>query len=77
MTDGLTGRKIAAGLFVSLDGVVEAPERWHFPYLNREMTAAVGRGRRLFPDGTAPVPLKLVRSVAFATGVLDLAYQPA
>ncbi|GGT25800.1 dihydrofolate reductase family protein [Nonomuraea spiralis] len=35
-------RKIVAGLFVSLDGVVEAPERWHFPYLSEEMGAAVG-----------------------------------
>ncbi|GAA4967873.1 hypothetical protein HD597_003718 [Nonomuraea thailandensis] len=35
-------RKIVAGrLFISLDGVVEAPERWHFPYLNDEMSAAV------------------------------------
>lgn len=24
-------RKIIAGLFISLDGVVEAPETWHFP----------------------------------------------
>ncbi|ACZ87126.1 dihydrofolate reductase family protein [Streptosporangium roseum] len=35
-------RKIIAGLFMSLDGVVEAPEKWHFPYLNEEMGAAVG-----------------------------------
>ncbi|MFF5207934.1 dihydrofolate reductase family protein [Streptosporangium sp. NPDC000396] len=34
-------RKIVAGLFVSLDGVVEAPETWHFPYMNEEMGAAV------------------------------------
>ena len=30
-------RKIVAGLFMSLDGVVEAPESWHFPYFNDEM----------------------------------------
>ncbi|MEU7899343.1 dihydrofolate reductase family protein [Nonomuraea sp. NPDC049152] len=35
-------RKIVAGLFMSLDGVVEAPETWHFPYLNEELTAAIG-----------------------------------
>ncbi|HMG41567.1 MAG TPA: dihydrofolate reductase family protein [Acidimicrobiales bacterium] len=35
-------RKISAGLFISLDGVVEAPEQWHFPYFNEEMGAAVG-----------------------------------
>jgi dihydrofolate reductase len=27
---------------MSLDGVVEAPERWHFPYFNEEMGAIVG-----------------------------------
>ncbi|WP_214411370.1 dihydrofolate reductase family protein [Sphaerisporangium fuscum] len=36
-------RRITAGLFMSLDGVVEAPEKWHFPYLNEEMSDAVGQ----------------------------------
>ena len=35
-------RKIVAGLFMSLDGVVEAPETWHFPYFNDEMGQIVG-----------------------------------
>ncbi len=35
-------RKIVAGLFVSLDGVVEAPERWQGPYANDEMGRTVG-----------------------------------
>jgi dihydrofolate reductase len=35
-------RKIVAGLFISLDGVIEAPETWHFPYFNDEMGQAVG-----------------------------------
>jgi dihydrofolate reductase len=34
-------RTISAGLFISLDGVVEAPDQWHFPYFNDEMGAAV------------------------------------
>jgi dihydrofolate reductase len=34
-------RKITAGLFISLDGVVESPDQWHFPYFNDEMGAAV------------------------------------
>ncbi len=34
-------KKIVAGLFISLDGVVEAPDQWHFPYYNEEMGAAV------------------------------------
>ena len=35
-------RKIVAGMFISLDGVVEAPDQWHFPYFNEEMGASVG-----------------------------------
>ena len=35
-------RKIVAGLFISLDGVFEAPDQWHFPYFNDEMGEAVG-----------------------------------
>lgn len=34
-------RKITAGLFISLDGVVESPGEWHFPYFNEEMGHAV------------------------------------
>jgi dihydrofolate reductase len=34
-------RKIVSGLFISLDGVVEAPDQWHFPYFNEEMGKAV------------------------------------
>jgi dihydrofolate reductase len=34
-------RKITAGLFISVDGVVEDPHLWHFPYFNDEMGAAV------------------------------------
>ncbi|MFJ9847511.1 dihydrofolate reductase family protein [Kitasatospora sp. NPDC101155] len=178
------GRKIVAGLFVSLDGVAESPEQWHFPYLNEEMGAALaqmqagadtllmgrltyeafaavwpeqtgpmadalngirklvasttlreahwnnttvidgdvitflkdlkrqpggninlsgsimltrtlleaglldelrllvhplvlGTGKRLFPEGTGRVPLRLTASATFSTGVLDLTYQPA
>jgi dihydrofolate reductase len=41
MPKELEMRKIVAGLFISLDGVVEAPDTWHFPYFNDEMGAAV------------------------------------
>jgi len=34
-------RKITAGVFISLDGVVENPQDWHFPYFNDEMGNAV------------------------------------
>jgi dihydrofolate reductase len=36
--------KIKSYFFISLDGVVEAPDKWHFPYFNDEMGAAVGAG---------------------------------
>ena len=36
--------KIVSNFFMSLDGVVEAPDQWHMPYFNDEMGAAVGRG---------------------------------
>ena len=36
-------RKIVAGLFISLDGVIEAPETWHFPYFDDQMGAVVGQ----------------------------------
>ena len=29
-------------LFIALDGVAEAPDKWHFEYFNDEMGAAVG-----------------------------------
>ena len=36
--------KIVANFFISLDGVVEAPDQWHFPYFNDEMGAVIGKG---------------------------------
>jgi dihydrofolate reductase len=37
-------RKIVANFFISLDGVVERPDQWHFPYFNDEMGEVVGGG---------------------------------
>ncbi|MBA2713002.1 MAG: dihydrofolate reductase [Rubrobacteraceae bacterium] len=37
-------RKIVAAEFLSLDGVMESPEQWHFDYFNDEMGQAVGEG---------------------------------
>ncbi|TWD80994.1 dihydrofolate reductase [Kribbella amoyensis] len=34
-------RKITAGLFISLDGVVQDPDQWHFQYFNDEMGNAI------------------------------------
>jgi dihydrofolate reductase len=36
-------RKILATLFISLDGVVDRLDQWHFAYFNDEMGAAVDR----------------------------------
>ena len=35
-------RKIVAGLFMSLDGVVDAPETWTGPYFNNEIGQEIG-----------------------------------
>jgi dihydrofolate reductase len=37
-------RKLVAAEFLSLDGVMESPDQWHFPYFNDEMGQAVGEG---------------------------------
>jgi dihydrofolate reductase len=38
---------------------------------------AVRDGMRLFDDGDTPIPLTLVKSETFETGVLNLVYAPA
>ncbi len=37
-------RTLAAGLFISLDGVVEAPDRWGFQFMNEEMSKGISTG---------------------------------
>lgn len=37
-------RKIAAGLFISLDGVVESPEHWGFQYLDKDLSKEIATG---------------------------------
>jgi dihydrofolate reductase len=37
-------RKIKSHFFISLDGVVEAPDKWHFPYFDDEMGEVVSAG---------------------------------
>lgn len=58
--------KIVSNFFISLDGVVEAPDQWHFPYFDDDMGAAVSRGmevataflmgRRLYEEWAAYWP---------------------
>ncbi|WP_237547179.1 hypothetical protein [Streptomyces sp. SID161] len=47
------GRKIRAGLFVSLDGAVESPEKWGMPYTTGEAAEAV---TRLSDDADSALP---------------------
>jgi dihydrofolate reductase len=59
-------RKVIANLFISLDGVVEEPGDWHFPYFNDEMGVAVDEvlgaadtlllGRKTYDDHAAAWP---------------------
>jgi dihydrofolate reductase len=37
-------RSLTIAQFISLDGVVESPERWHFPYLDDEFNQAMWAG---------------------------------
>ena len=39
-------RKLKSNFFISLDGVVESPDQWHFPYFNDEMAPPSARARR-------------------------------
>jgi dihydrofolate reductase len=59
-------RKIVSNLFISLDGVIDGLEDWHFPYFNDEMGAAVDAvfrpadtlllGRKTYDDHAAAWP---------------------
>lgn len=37
-------RRLLAGLYMSLDGVVEAPSEWHLQYLDHEVLAGISTG---------------------------------
>ena len=34
--------RIVSNFFIALDGVVEAPNEWHFPYFDDDMGRVVG-----------------------------------
>jgi dihydrofolate reductase len=61
-------RKIVAGLYVSLDGVTESPEKWTFPYFNDEVGQVIASqmaeadagllGRRTYQEFAAYWPDK-------------------
>jgi hypothetical protein len=35
-------RKVVAGLFISVDGVVESPDKWQFDHFDEDMMANMG-----------------------------------
>jgi len=51
-------------------GLVDELRVWTFPVL-------IGKGKRLFGDGTVPAGLKLTDSMISSTGVIMAAYEPA
>jgi dihydrofolate reductase len=67
-------RKIVANFFLSLDGVMEAPNTWHFPYFNDEMGQAIGEafaasdallmGRVLYEEWAAYWPTSTDQPIA-------------
>jgi dihydrofolate reductase len=69
-------RKLYVGLFVSLDGVAEAPDRFVFPYFDDEVGAEVGAGmattdtvllgRRLYEQWAAYWPGKTAADDSYA-----------
>lgn len=73
-------RKVTAAFFISLDGVVEAPQTWHFPYFDDEMGAAVGEaiaasdafllGRRTYEEWAAFWPTEAAAESPMA-GVMN------
>ena len=58
--------RIISNFFISLDGVVESPDQWHFDYFDDDMGAIVGEGfattramlmgRRLYDEWSAYWP---------------------
>jgi dihydrofolate reductase len=62
----------SAGLIQTLleHGLVDEFRVWTFPVL-------IGKGKRLFGDGTVPAGLRLTDSLISSTGVVMAAYEPA
>lgn len=69
-------RKIVAGLFITLDGVTESPDKWNFPYFDEEMGQAIAAtmmrsdtlllGRRTFEEFAAYWPNRTSEDDPFA-----------
>jgi dihydrofolate reductase len=44
LEEDIAMKKVVAAEFLSLDGVMESPDKWHMAYFNDEMGRAVGEG---------------------------------
>jgi len=61
-------RTLSSSFFMSLDGVVDSPHDWHFPYVEEQMMAVVGEtlasadalllGRRTYEEWAVSWPLR-------------------
>ena len=51
-------------------GLVDRLHLWLYPLL-------LGSGKRLFADGTVPTTLRLIESVTYPSGTLQLTYETA
>ena len=75
-------RRIVAGLYVSLDGVTESPEKWTFPYFNDEVGQVVASqmaeadagllGRRTYQEFAAYWPNQTADDNPFADYINNL-----
>ena len=73
--------RIVSSFFIALDGVVEAPNEWHFPYFDDAMGRVVGAsmeptraflmGRRLYDEWSAYWPAQ-GEEVPFASHINNL-----
>ncbi len=74
-------REIIAGLFMTLDGVTESPEKWSFPYFNDEVGQVIGSnmdssdtillGRRTYEEFADYWPDKTAADDPFADYIND------
>jgi dihydrofolate reductase len=75
-------RKVVASLLLSLDGVMEAPEKWNAPYFNDEMGAVIGEaiantdafllGRRTYEEWAAFWPTQSPEELPMAEAINTL-----
>lgn len=62
-------RSVVVAEFMSLDGVVEAPDDWHFPYVDEQMFAAMA-------SSLAPADTLLLGRVTYETFAASFSHLP-